>query len=60
MATYRDFRLLAGLELKPQGAYGLHLNFEFGYVFARELEYASVTPDVSLDDTTIVRLTLSY
>lgn len=60
VATYRDFRLLAGLELKPQGAYGLHLNFEFGYVFARELEYASVTPDVSLDDTTIVRLTLSY
>ena len=60
VATYRDFRILAGLERKPLGAYGLHLTFEFGYVFARELEYASVTPDLSLDDTTLVRLTLSY
>ena len=60
VATYRDFRILAGLERKPLGAYGMHLTFEFGYVFARELEYASVTPDLSLDDTTIVRLTLSY
>jgi hypothetical protein len=60
VATYRDFRLLFGLERKPLSAYGMHLNFEFGYVFARELEFASVTPDVSLDDTTIVRLTLSY
>ena len=60
VATYRDFRVFAGLERKPLSAYGLHLTFEFGYVFARQLEYASITPDVELDDTTMVRLTLSY
>ncbi len=56
--TYSDVRVLVGYERKIIG--GLSRRLEAGYVFARDLEFASATPDVSLDDTLFVRMGLSY
>jgi hypothetical protein len=56
--TYRDFRILAGYERKIIG--GLNRRFEIGYVFGRELEFESATPDVTLDDTLFLRAGVSY
>jgi hypothetical protein len=57
--TMRDIRILFGYERKLVG--GVSTKFEVGYVFARELEFASGTPpDVSLDDTILVRAGFSY
>jgi hypothetical protein len=56
--TYRDFRILAGYERKIIG--GLNRRFEVGYVFGRELEFESATPDVTLDDTLFLRAGVSY
>src|SRR5690606_30403513 len=43
--SYSDWRLLAGYERKIQG--GLSWRTEAGYVFNRDLDYDSATPDVS-------------
>lgn len=56
--TMRDFRILFGYENKVPGS--LSWRVEAGYVFARELEFDSATPDVSLDDTFLVRAGFSY
>jgi hypothetical protein len=56
--NYSDLRLLAGYERKIIG--GLSTRLEGGYVFSRELEYDSATPDVSLDDTVFVRAGVTY
>lgn len=56
--TYSDVRILAGYERKIIG--GLTRRFEVGYVFVRELEYASAAPDVDLDDTLFLRCGLKY
>ncbi|MCH7753004.1 MAG: hypothetical protein IH898_12745 [Planctomycetes bacterium] len=58
LLTYRDFRVLAGYERKIIG--GLSRRFEVGYIFGRELEFDSATPDVSLDDTLFLRAGLTY
>jgi hypothetical protein len=56
--NYSDLRLLVGYERKVTG--GLSRRVEFGYVFNRELEYDSATPDVALDDTVFLRGGLTY
>jgi hypothetical protein len=56
--NYSDWRLLAGYERKITG--GLSTRYETGYVFKRELEYDSATPDVALDDTLFLRAGLTY
>ncbi|MEM9658534.1 MAG: DUF6268 family outer membrane beta-barrel protein [Planctomycetota bacterium] len=56
--NYRDFRALLGYERKIIG--GLSRKFDVGYVFGREVQYDSATPDASLDDTLFVRTGLTY
>lgn len=56
--SYSDLRFIVGFERKILG--GLSTRFETGYVFARELDYESDTPDVSLDDTMMARVGVSY
>lgn len=58
VVNYRDYRALVGYERKIIG--GLSRRFEVGYVFGREVEYESATPDVDLDDTLFVRTGLTY
>jgi hypothetical protein len=58
LLNYSDWRVLAGYERKIVG--GLSRRFEFGYVFQRELEFDSATPDVMLDDTLFARVGLTY
>ena len=58
LLTYNDYRILVGVERKVAG--GLNRRLEVGYVFGRELEFASATPDVRLDDTLFVRAGLTY
>ena len=58
LLTYRDFRVLVGYQRKIIG--GLSRRFEVGYVFGRELEFDSATPDVSLDDSLFLRAGLTY
>ena len=59
LLTYNDYRLLVGIEKK--GDLGvINHSLEFGYVFGRELEFSSATPDVNLDDSLFVRVGLSY
>ncbi len=56
--TYNDYRILAGYERKIIG--GWSRRFEAGYVFARELQFTSATPDVSLEDSLFMRVGLTY
>jgi hypothetical protein len=56
--TYRDFRALLGLERKAIG--NLDAWIEVGYVFGREIEYDSRTPDVSPSDTFLLRAGVTY
>jgi hypothetical protein len=58
LLTYSDVRILAGYERKIIG--GLTRRFEMGYVFARQLEFNSPTPEVDLDDTLFARVGLTY
>lgn len=58
LMTYRDFRVLVGYQRKL--ASGITSTFEFGYVFGRELEFSSMSPDVSLDDSMFARLGLQF
>lgn len=48
-----DWRLTLGWERKMNGGAGLR--FEVGYVFARELEFASTGTEFKLDDTLLLR-----
>lgn len=57
--NYNDFRVLIGIEKKaPIGSISHQL--ELGYLFGRELEFRSATPDVRLDDSLFVRLGVKY
>ena len=56
--AYRDFRLLIGLERKM--SHGISGRFEFGYVFAREIEFSSDTPDFRPSDTLLARGGVRY
>jgi len=58
LLTSRDYRVMLGYERKIIG--GFSRRFEVGYVFGRELEFGSATPDVSLDDTLMVRAGFTY
>jgi hypothetical protein len=58
LLNYSDWRVLTGYERKVIG--GLTRRFEVGYVFKRELEFESATPDVTLDDTLLMRVGLTY
>ena len=53
-----DIRILFGYENKVPGSFSW--NIEAGYVFAREIEFASAIPDASLDDTFLIRAGMSY
>lgn len=57
VATLSDLRLITGIERKSPL---LNARFEFGYVFAREIEYLSGTPTFEPDDTVMVRGGLWY
>jgi len=48
-----DWRLMLGWEQKRNGGAGVR--FEVGYVFARELEFASTATEFKLDDTLLLR-----
>ena len=52
------YGLLLGWEQKHEG--GWSRRFEFGYVFARDLEYGTGGEELSLDDSLIARVGLSY
>lgn len=58
LLTYNDYRVLLGIERKITG--GLSRRFEVGYVFRRELKFASATPNVRLDDSLFVRGGLTF
>lgn len=51
--TYRDFRLLFGLEQLDED--GSLSSFELGYVFGRQVEFRSLQPTQDFDDAFIVR-----
>jgi hypothetical protein len=53
--TYRDWRLVLGLEQKTLDAYDL--NFDVGYVFARRIEYDDDHESFAPDDTISLTLT---
>lgn len=56
--TYRDFRVLLGLERLAPG--GLGGQFEIGYVFGRRVEYRSDLPSFKPADTLIVQRGLNF
>ena len=57
----RDYRVILGIERKsPPGSGRLKGRVEVGYVFAREVEYRSATPDFEPDDTLMLRIGASY
>jgi len=56
--NYRDWRVLLGLERKAIGR--VDWRFELGYVFSRRLHYQSVTPDVRLPGTLMLRAGVIY
>lgn len=58
VVEYRDYRVLVGLEQKRPGY--LSSRFEIGYVFGRELEFASATPDYQPGATLLLRYGLTY
>ncbi len=58
LLTSSDYRVMIGYERKIIG--GLTRRFELGYVFGRELEFDSPTPDVTLDDTLLVRAGFTF
>lgn len=58
VVTYRDYRLVLGWERKPPLA--LQSRVEIAYVFGREIEYESATPDFSPNDTLMLRFGLAY
>ncbi|MCS7237657.1 MAG: DUF6268 family outer membrane beta-barrel protein [Thermoguttaceae bacterium] len=58
VATYRDFRLLVGIEQKA--AYRLSWRLEGGYVFGRKLTFEDDSTKLRPGDTALIRLSLSY
>jgi hypothetical protein len=64
--TYRDWRLVIGWESTPTPEPGMpftrgrKMGLEVGYVFARKLEFEGGLPDISLDDSLMLRATASF
>ena len=58
LLTYRDCRLLLGLERKA--LYGLDVKLEVGYVFSRQIEFVTGSPEIDPADTVMLRLGLTY
>lgn len=64
--TYRDWRLVLGWQSTPTPEPGMRftrgrkLGVELGYVFARKFEFESGLPDVTLDDSLMLRVTASF
>lgn len=58
VVNYSDYRLVFGWERKPIGQ--LQTRLEFAYVFGREVEYESATPDFEPNDTVMLRMGLAY
>ncbi|QDU55566.1 DUF6268 family outer membrane beta-barrel protein [Aeoliella mucimassa] len=56
--SYSDIRVLVGTERIRIGH--LSTRLEFGYVFARELEYDSMSSELAVDDSIFVRGALRY
>jgi hypothetical protein len=54
----RDYRVFVGLERKVPG--GLNRHIEIGYVFGRNIEFDSGTPDFNPHDTLLMRVGASY
>lgn len=64
--TYGDWRLVAGVESVPRVVPGIpfqrgrKLGLEVGYAFARDIEFESGRPTLSLDDTVLIQASLSF
>lgn len=58
VATYRDFRLLGGIEQKVP--FRLSWRLEGGYVFSRKLTFEEDVVKLRPNDTALVRLSISY
>ena len=58
VVSYRDYRLVLGLERKP--SLQLQSRVEVAYIFGRKLEYESATSDFRPSDTVMLRFGLSY
>ena len=64
--TYRDWRIVIGWESTPTPEPGMpftrgrKLGVEVGYAFAREFEFETARPDISLEDTLILRVSASF
>jgi hypothetical protein len=64
--SYREWRAYAGWEStppKPPGTFmptGTTVFAELGYVFGREFEFDSGAPDLSIEDTALLRAGISF
>ncbi len=58
LLTYLDYRVLVGYQRNLSS--GISCTVEFGYVFGRELEFSSPSPEVSLDDSMLARVGLKF
>ena len=58
LVRYRDLRIILGSALKGPG--GPKTRFEIGYVFSREIEFASAAPDVDVSGTWLLRTEVAY
>lgn len=54
----RDIRILLGVERELPGS--LTSRFEVGYVFGREIEFRSATPNYKPNDSLLMRFTVRY
>ena len=58
LVNYRDYRVILGTERKVEG--GLNTWLEAAYLFGREIEYDSATPDYKPADSLMLRGGVSY
>lgn len=64
--TYGDWRVVAGWESLPTPVAGARyttgrkLGLEFGYVFSRDLEFSSDSPDIALSDAVTLVITTGF
>ncbi|HZL89690.1 MAG TPA: DUF6268 family outer membrane beta-barrel protein [Pirellulaceae bacterium] len=56
--TYQDFRLLVGFERRLN--YGAGFRLEAGYVFGRQVDFASATGDFEPGDTVLLRAGITF
>lgn len=58
VVTYRDFRLLVGIE--QRAPLRLSWRAEAGYVFGRKLSYENLSTRIHPDDSVVLRFSLTY